>query len=819
MTTRRAMLVARPALWGAVVVAALAGLPPVAWTQTQDVVGGGDRTLSPYFFVPGGDPAVDRLPLESTSAEVRIAGVVADVTVTQVYSNRGSRPIEAIYVFPASTRAAVFGLRMAVGDRVIEAVIRERGRARADYELARAQGRTASLLEQERPNVFQMNVANILPGDRIKAVLRYTELLVPSEGVYQFVYPTVVGPRYSNGSTTGAPDIDRWVESPYQHEGEPPSYGFDISAVISAGMPIARLSCPSHRVAVSWSGRSVARVTLEKGEHNGGNRDFVLRYELAGRRVSAGLLLYRGAAENFFLLMAQPPARPSLEEIPPREFIFVVDVSGSMHGFPLEVSKTLLRDLIGSLRPTDTFNVLLFAGGSRVLSERSLPATEGNVRLALEAIDRQQGGGGTELVPALRRAFALPRTGGVARTVVVATDGYVTFERETFSLIREHLGDANLFAFGIGSSVNRMLIEGMARAGMGEPFVISRAEAAAAEAERFRSYISTPVLTDIHVAYDGFDAYDVEPAGIPDVLAERPVVVFGKWRGRSQGRIVVRGTTGSGTFRRAFDVSDVAASDDNAALRVLWARCRVHAIGDDYSLRHDGYEAEEITRLGLAYNLLTEFTSFVAVDTRVRTQGGEPERVEQPLPLPQGVSDLAVGDVMHKGQALYAAEPALPACGGVEGGAEGGVVGGVPGGLPSPSARDATRQSLAEEATVARPRVAARPEERRKANAEAQDEDVERELECLRRQAGLWVFRGLGGRAAVVVYLRIGPAGIAVERVDASKVDVARLVAAGVNARLDRLAQCMTRGRSVRLSLHLVIAEDGAVEEVSVSVS
>ena len=179
-----------------------------------------DRTLSPYFFVKSDNPQVDQLPLKSTSARVHIAGVIADVLVTQVYKNEGREPLEAVYVFPASTRAAVYGMKMTIGKRVIEARIKKRDEARREYEQARDQGKTASLLEQQRPNVFQMNVANILPGDEIKVELKYTELLVPTDRVYEFVYPTVVGPRYSNQPEATASASEHWVKNPY-----PPSGG------------------------------------------------------------------------------------------------------------------------------------------------------------------------------------------------------------------------------------------------------------------------------------------------------------------------------------------------------------------------------------------------------------------------------------------------------------------------------------------------------------------------------------------------------------------------------------------------------------------
>jgi Ca-activated chloride channel homolog len=651
-----------------------------------------DRTLSPYFFVKSEDPSVDRLPLKATSADVRIAGVIADVTVTQVYRNEGKRALEAIYVFPGSTRAAVYGMTMTIGARTINAVVKERQQARAEYEQARAQGRTASLLEQQRPNVFQMNVANIMPGDEIKVKLAYTELLVPAEGVYEFVYPTVVGPRYSNQPAAGAPDTERWVENPYHHQGEAPTYDFDIKVTLAAGMPIQKVSCASHKTSVSYDGPTVATVTLDPSEKQGGDRDFILRYGLAGSQVESGLLLYHGKdGERFFLLMVQPPKRVALEQIPPREYIFIVDVSGSMHGYPLEVSKTLLADLIGHLRPTDTFNVLLFAGGSSVMSEKALPATPENVVRAINVIERQQGGGGTELLPALRHALALPRTEGASRTVVIATDGYVAVEKEAFDLIRGSLDRSNVFAFGIGTGVNRFLIEGIARAGMGEPFVVTRPEEAAARAERFREYVTSPVLAQVRLDFGGFDVYDVEPPAAPDVLAERPVIVFGKWRGQPTGHIAVRGLTGTAPYLETFNVRHTKASRSNAALRYLWARHRIAVLGDYTKLQRDDERVKEITSLGLTYNLLTEYTSFVAIDTVVRNKDGKVETVTQPLPLPQGVTDLAVG-----GQAMKMAyAPSYQAMG-----SPGGIVGGAPGGPPTVS-RDALEVSDATRAAEA----------------------------------------------------------------------------------------------------------------------
>ena len=602
-----------------------------------------DKTLSPYFFVKSDDPTVDQLPLKSTSANVKVAGVIADVIVTQTYKNEGKKPLEAIYIFPASTRAAVYGMKVTIGKRTIIAKIEERGEARRQYEQAKQDGKTASLLEQHKPNVFQMNVANILPEDVIQVELKYTELLIPSDGIYEFIYPTVVGPRYSNQPAADALPSERWVENPYLHQGESPTYTFDIDIDLSAGLPVQNIVCPSHKVNIRYDGLSRASIKLDPSEKSGGNRDLIVRYQLAGSKVQSGVLLYQGEKENFFLLMLQPPKRVHVSQIPPREYIFIVDVSGSMRGFPLEISKKLLKDLIGNLRPSDKFNVLLFAGGSSVMSAQSLPATPENINHALTLIDKQRGGGGTELLPALKRALSLPRSENHSRTVVIATDGYVTVEEEAFDLIRNHLGDANMFTFGIGSSVNRHLIEGMARVGMGEPFVLTKPGETLEKAKKFRKMIESPVLTRVRADFGKFEVYDVEPLSLPDLFSERPVILFGKWRGKPAGEVTLRGMTSNGPYVNKMDIGKEEPLESNSPLQYLWARHRIALLSDYNHLRNDPERVKEVTQLGLTYNLLTAYTSFVAIDTEVRLVDGQAVTVKQPLPLPEGVSDYAVG--------------------------------------------------------------------------------------------------------------------------------------------------------------------------------
>jgi len=303
----------------------------------------------------------------------------------------------------------------------------------------------------------------------------------------------------------------------------------------------------------------------------------------------------------------------------------------------------LMHDLLGTLRPIDTFNVLLFSGSNRMLASASLPATVENIQTAITLLEHYEGSGSTELLPALKAAFALPQNENTARTISVITDGYVTVETEAFDLVRQNLNHASLFAFGIGSSVNTYLIEGLARAGQGEPFILTEAAQGNAVAGRFREMIARPVLTRVAVNFEGFETYDVEPVSIPDVLAQRPVIVFGKWRGARAGRVTLHGLTGGEPYTQTLDLASATTLPTNDALSHLWARAQIAELGDYVNLQHDDARVAQITDLGLRYSLLTKYTSFVAVDEVVRRTTPEVKTVKQPLPLPAGVPEEAVG--------------------------------------------------------------------------------------------------------------------------------------------------------------------------------
>ncbi len=416
------------------------------------------------------------LPLVHTSVDAQVSGFLAQVWVTQYFTNPSDRPIEAVYVFPLPQNAAVDNMEMAVGDRTIRANIEERGEAKRIYDEAKQQGKTAALLEQERPNIFTQSVANIMPGDRIRVRIRYVQELKYEDGGYEFVFPMVVGPRFIPGNATGAgdgfspntdqvPDGSR-VTPPVLNPGERSAHDIDVLLKIAAGFPLQDLSSPSHDLVQHEEG-GVMQVTLAAHDTLP-NKDLIVRYRTSGDAITLATLFHRSEDLGaYFMLLLLPEVAPRSEEVMPRELVFVLDCSGSMSGAPLAKSKEAVKKALKAMRPTDTFQIFEFSDTARGFAPAPVANTPENLKRGLQYLDQLDEGGGTQMLEGIKVALDYPKDRNRIRLVMFLTDGYIGNEAQILDAIAAKLGDSRLFSFGLGSSVNRYLLDKMAEVGRG----------------------------------------------------------------------------------------------------------------------------------------------------------------------------------------------------------------------------------------------------------------------------------------------------------------------------------------------------------------
>jgi len=591
-------------------------------------------------------------PLKHTAVKAEITGALARVSLTQEFENASAEKIEAVYTFPLPHQAAVDEMTLLVGERVVRGKIKRREEARAIYEAARAAGRPAALLDQQRPNIFTQSVTNIRPGEKVRITISYVEVLPYQDGAYEFVFPMVVGPRYIPGLPAGrqgggwAPDTDRVPDASLITPPVTPPFtraGHDISieVAVDAGLPIENLISKSHEVLIERPGPDRALVRLKQAAVLP-NKDFILRYDVAGRRIQTALLAHRTQGDGFFTLIVAPPERVAWQDLAPKELVFVLDTSGSMSGFPIEKAKEAMRHALDGLHPQDTFNLITFSGDTHILFPQPVPATPENLARAQQFLASRSGAGGTEMMKAVRAALEPSESARHLRIACFMTDGYVGNDMEILAEIQRH-PEARVFAFGIGSSVNRFLLSKMAEYGRGEVEFVGLGDDGSAAARRFHERIRSPLVTDLTLDWGGLPVSDVYPPRVPDLFAAKPLVLTGRYSRPARGVLRLRGRTAAGQFFRELPVELPAQEAGRAALATLWARARVDDLmGQDWLGLQLGRPRpelrEQIERLGLDYRLMTPYTSFVAVEETVVTDGGQPRRIEVPVEMPEGVS-------------------------------------------------------------------------------------------------------------------------------------------------------------------------------------
>lgn len=571
-------------------------------------------------------------PLKTTSVKADISGFLARVTVKQEFENGFSQPIEAVYVFPLSQKGAVDQMTMTVGTRVIRGKIMRREEARQTYETAKSEGKTAALLDQERANIFTQSVANIMPGESVVVEISYVETLKYEDGAYEFVFPMVVGPRYIPGSVKDAALI------------KPPvalmRAGHDISVEVNlnAGVPVEEIRSTSHEIVQTNVTPSNAKVTL-RNEKVIPNKDFVLRYDVTGKRIEDAVLAHRDSRGGFFTLILQPPDKIATEDRTPKEIVFVLDTSGSMSGFPIEKAKEAMKLSLDGLYPEDTFNLITFAGDTHVLFDEPVPATQANLEKAQAFLATREGGGGTEMMKAIKAALDPSDSQSHLRIACFMTDAFVGNDDEIVAEIQKH-PKARVFAFGIGSSVNRSLLDRMVEAGRGEVDYVALEDDGSKAAKKFYGRVRTPLLTDLSIDWNGMPVADIYPARLTDLFAAKPVIVHGRYTKGAAGTIKLRGLLAGQPYEREIAVNLPDVQPANDVLATLWARTRIDDITADRLKATNAAKGAELDKqiqnIGLEFRLMTSLTSFVAVEDRIVNRDGHPVTVQVPVERPAG---------------------------------------------------------------------------------------------------------------------------------------------------------------------------------------
>ncbi len=585
------------------------------------------------------------LPLEHTDVKAQISAFVATVDVTQKYHNPYDTKIEAVYVFPLPQSAAVTEFVMTIGTRRIRAIIREREEAKKIYEEARRQGKVASLLTQERPNIFTQKVANIEPGKKIDINITYFNPLRYDNGEYEFVFPTVVGPRFNPpGSTGGVGAVPRGkagrsgqkTEVQYLKPGERSGHDIAISVDVAAGVEIEKIYSPTHAVNVTPRGTNRAQVALSPMDAIP-NKDFLLRYRVAGGTLKTALLTHRSKDENTFALVLHPPA--DMKDLPrmPREMVFVLDCSGSMHGMPIAKAKEAMRRCLRKLDENDTFQIIRFSDNASRLGSAPVPATKENLRRGLEYLDGLTSGGGTMMIEGIKAALDFPHDKEKLRIVSFMTDGYIGNETDILAAIEKKLGSARIFSFGVGSAVNRYLLERMAKIGRGAAAFVGLSEGAGAAVDQFYERASRPALAGVEIDWGRMKVNSTYPKSPPDLFVGRPVIITGHFQGTGKTIVHVKGRCGTEEKSYAIDVDLDGPGAEHQGISRIWARWKIAELSDTETHSPSVELKQEITDVSLRYGILSRYTAFLAVDSLSDTSGTHGVTVNVPVPVPDGV--------------------------------------------------------------------------------------------------------------------------------------------------------------------------------------
>lgn len=593
----------------------------------------------------------EQIPLTHTDVVLDVRGLVVAATVTQQYANDSNQPIEAVYVFPLPHDAAVYDMEIKIGNRVIRSVVKEREEAKKVYETAKAEGKHAALVEEERPNIFTTSVANIMPGDHIDVRLRYVEPLRWEGGKVRLEFPMVVGPRYIPGTqatghagtgwskdTDAVPDASRItpiVRNPENRSG----HDITVTADLDAGFGGATVKSISHEIKVQHLDGGRQRVELTS-RTTIPNKDFIIEIQQPeSKQAKAALFLSpSGSGETHFLLTTLPPTVQPTERVPV-EMLYMIDTSGSMEGTSIQQARGALLQALDRLRPGDRFAILAFNDSYREFSPEPVQATTENVEAARKYVKQLEANGGTEMLPALLQLMGKRQTPGYLRHIVLLTDGDLGNEEQIFDALQRNLGNARLYTVAIGSAPNMFLATKMAQYGRGTFTHIANVNEIGEQMGKLLATIESPVLTDVKITFEGVQVEDVYPQRPPDLFLSQPLLIYGRITKGHVGKLHLTARAGNDPYEMTISF-DTTKATFHPGITTIWARQRVEDLMDKWRLADENGKDEikkSVIAHAIQYRLVTRFTSLVAVEERIVNEGGQSKTVPVPTELPEGM--------------------------------------------------------------------------------------------------------------------------------------------------------------------------------------
>ncbi|MBI5551286.1 MAG: VWA domain-containing protein [Desulfobacterales bacterium] len=615
----------------------------------------------------------DQFILRQTAAEVEITGVVARVRLRQVFENPYDERLETIYVFPMPENAAVDAYSFRIGEKVIKGVVKKKEEARKEYEQAKQEGRKAGLLEQERPDIFTQSLVNIPPRATVVANIEYVHTLKIDGAHYLFSFPMVVAPRYIPGQPVARGNVGRgWandtdqvpdaskITPQYIPPGMRAGHDIDVTVKIDAGLPIQAITGVTHELAIHKGSETTATVSLKNGPVIP-NKDFVLEYKVGGQSTMLAAMTHKGEGEDgFFSIVIQPKHSVERQEVAPRDIVLLLDISGSMDGTPIGQLRGFAEHILGTLNPQDRFNIVAFNNDLDSFASQYLQATPENIANGQGFIRALRSSGGTEMLPAIRQVLK-PASEEENRHayVIIVTDALVGNDAPILNHLNQpQFGRFRIYPVAMGSAPNDYLIQRAAEIGRGFSMRIANEDNAVEIAKRFAAKISYPIMTDLAIDWGQLKVKDLLPEPLPDLYADRPLVLIGRYEKSGAAKVKLTGNISGQKVVSEFDLDLPASETAHDSLPVLWARARIRQLTNKEIGNISNATQEKITALGLTHQIVTDYTSFIAVERDIPGDLSRNLRTEPVLlAIPEGMDHLFNDTTQAQGQPIFAQTP------------------------------------------------------------------------------------------------------------------------------------------------------------------